>query len=363
MEEIIALTQDLIRFQSVHARPEEIHRCADFVAQWLADNGLPCRQWSVNGVPSLAVLPETGGVPVLLMSHIDVVDAPTALFTPRVDRGLLFGRGAIDDKYAVALSMVLCRDQWGRARERGDARPAPVGVLITGDEEVGGHNGAKPTLAEIRPEFCIALDGGRVGKIINREKGLIKMRLVARGRAAHGARPWMGENAIDILIDDYLKIKAYFGQQTPDHWHRTLNFGLLRAGESHNQVPDRAEGVMDIRYTEADDVARLLDTIRRQMRSEVTVELLEPMFVSTPSPYQDLLVAASGGAAVGFAHGASDARFLGDLGIPGVIWGADGENSQHSSQEHVVIDSVGRLYTLLAGFLDAVRERGLGQGG
>ncbi|MFH1982311.1 MAG: M20/M25/M40 family metallo-hydrolase [Pseudomonadota bacterium] len=361
MEEILALTQDLIRFQSVHARPEEIHRCAAFLARWLAENDLPCRRWLVNGVPSLAVLPETGTLPVLLMSHIDVVDAPAALFSPRVEGGRLYGRGAIDDKYAVALSMVLCREQWRRARS--DARPALVGLLITGDEEVGGHNGAKPALAEIRPGFCIALDGGRVDKIVTREKGLIKMRLVARGRAAHGARPWMGENAIDLLIDDYLKIKAYFGKTTADHWHRTLNFGLLRSGESHNQVPDRAEGVLDIRYTEEDDVERLLDTIRRQVTSEVTVEMLEPMFVSTPSVYQDMLVAASGGASVGFAHGASDARFLGDLGIPGVIWGADGEYSQHSSQEHVVIDSVHRLYGLLDGFFDALGEGGNGPGG
>jgi succinyl-diaminopimelate desuccinylase len=220
---------------------------------------------------------------------------------------------------------------------------------------VGGHNGAKPVLAEIRPEFCIALDGGRVGKIINREKGLIKMRLVARGRAAHGARPWMGENAIDILIDDYLKIKAYFGKQSPDHWHRTLNFGIIRAGESHNQVPDRAEGVLDIRYTEDDDMLRLIEVISGQVASEVTVEFMEPMFVSLPSPYQERLAAMSG-ASVGFEHGASDARFLTGLNTPGVIWGANGENSQHSSQEHVVIDSIGRLYALLNAFLQSVAD-------
>lgn len=354
MEEIIALTETLIRFQTVHARPDDIQHCADFIARWLADNDLPCRRWTIGGTPSLAVVPESGDVPVLLMSHMDVVDAPAALFSPRVADGRLFGRGAIDDKYAVALSMILCREQWRRARA--GRRSPPVGLLVTGDEEVGGHHGAEPVLAEIRPRFCIALDGGAPGAVITRQKGLVKLRLRARGRAAHGARPWLGDNAIDALIDDYLKIKAYFGKRSPDHWHRTLNFGLIRAGVSHNQVPDQAEGVLDIRYTEEDDMDRLIDLIDRQTDAEVTVELIEPMFAGMPSPYRDLLLAAAGDAVEASAHEASDARFLSALGIPGVVWGADGEDSQHGEQEHVVIDSVHRLYGALDDFLGRVDD-------
>jgi succinyl-diaminopimelate desuccinylase len=54
---------------------------------------------------------------------------------------------------------------------------------------------------------------------------------------------------------------------------------------------------------------------------------------------------------VGFEHGASDARFLSDHGIKGIVWGANGDLSQHSLNEHVNIDSVARLYELLDEFM------------
>ncbi|NIU59932.1 MAG: peptidase dimerization domain-containing protein, partial [Phycisphaerae bacterium] len=77
------------------------------------------------------------------------------------------------------------------------------GVMITADEEIGGANGARQALKEIKAEFCIALDGGGLNKIVIKEKGIVKLKLIARGKTAHGARPWLGENAIENLINDY----------------------------------------------------------------------------------------------------------------------------------------------------------------
>jgi succinyl-diaminopimelate desuccinylase len=42
-----------------------------------------------------------------------------------------------------------------------------------------------------------------------------------------------------------------------------------------------------------------------------------------------------------------DARFLSAHGIKGVVWGADGDMSQHSGNEHLNIDSAYKLYDLL----------------
>ena len=44
------------------------------------------------------------------MSHIDVVDGADELFEPKVQDGKLYGRGSLDDKYAVALSLLLFRN-------------------------------------------------------------------------------------------------------------------------------------------------------------------------------------------------------------------------------------------------------------
>jgi succinyl-diaminopimelate desuccinylase len=358
MREIIDLTKKLIRFKSTHTNKEEIDRCSLFIEDYFKRSGIPYQRREHGGYPSIVVMPAGGHVPVLLMAHIDVVDAPDKLFEPVEKNNRLYGRGSIDDKYAVALAMVLVRDVMARRDRVEETRePLPLGVLITSDEEIGGKFGAEPLLKEIRADFCIALDGGAVDQIVIKEKGILKLKLISRGKAAHGARPWLGENAIDRLIDDYQTIKTFFRETEPHHWHRTLNFSIIHAGQSHNQVPEYAEAKFDIRYTENDDAKGLIDQMREAVQGELVVEGLEPVFQGGgPSPYLDLLLDISSGTRLGFEHGASDARYLSVNGMDGVVWGADGDLSQHAEDEHVNIDSVYRLYEILAKYLDRIGE-------
>ncbi len=361
MKEIVELTKDLIRFKTVSANPDAIGQCADFIETYLKRNGIVFERFDHQGVPSVAVLPEKGRAPVLLMSHIDVVDGPDELFDPVEKDGKLFGRGSVDDKYAAALSMVLVKRYLERLRREAKTQSAlPFGILITGDEEIGGVHGAKKALEKIGCDFCIALDGGRPDKIVTLEKGILRIRLVARGRAAHGARPWLGENAIDNLIADYHGLKTLFAESRSDHWHRTVNFGIVAAGKAVNQVPDRAEGVFDIRYTENDDVDALIQAIGKTVSSEVQVQEREPVFDGGASAYLDLLLEVVQGAATGFEHGASDARYLSAHGIPGIVWGAYGEMSAHALDEHINLDSLQGLYERLDAFLTRVGERKIG---
>jgi len=109
-KEVIRLTKELIRFKSMHSAPDEIHRCADFILDYLKDQNINHQTFEHNGYPSILMLPRPCFAPVLLMSHIDVVDAPDALFDPVEKNGNLYGRGAIDDKYAAALSLVLLKE-------------------------------------------------------------------------------------------------------------------------------------------------------------------------------------------------------------------------------------------------------------
>ncbi|MCP4692796.1 MAG: M20 family metallopeptidase [Desulfobacterales bacterium] len=341
----------------MESNPSEIARCADFIQEYLDGCGAVHHREDRDGTPSISVLPEEDFAPVLLMSHIDVVEGPEEMFAPRVEDGKLYGRGSIDDKYAVALSLVLLKRHLRKLRARGkNQRDLPFGILITGDEEVGGYNGAKQALEEIRANFCIALDGGDVEKIVVKEKGILTLRLVSRGRAAHGARPWQGENAIEKLIDDWMKIRTFFTAAAADHWSRTVNFSVIRAGKSQNQVPERAEAILDIRYTEHDDVDALLSRMRGEISGELLVERREPLFIGGDSPYLDKLLSLAPEAGLDFEHGASDARFLAERGIQGVVWGADGDLSAHAPDEHINLESFQRLYEIMDRFLEESRS-------
>jgi succinyl-diaminopimelate desuccinylase len=70
------------------------------------------------------------------------------------------------------------------------------------------------------------------------------------------------------------------------------------------------------------------------------------------SPYLDKLLKIAEGTGTGFEHGASDARHLSQFGIKGIVWGADGDMSQHTADEHVNIASVFKLYEFLDKYLD-----------
>jgi len=353
--ELVRLTSKLINIPSTHSRPAEILRCADLIEDWLTEHAISVQRIDKNGTPSLLVAPATGRCKVLLMSHFDVVEAEESQFTPSEKNGHLFGRGAIDDKYAVALMLILYREIQSRWNAAGTIdEDIPFGLLFTGDEESGGKDGAGHATTLVQPDYFIALDGGQPDRIITKEKGIISLALTAKGKAAHAARPWLGESGFDILVEDYLKLKTLFTADTPEHWHPTLVLSNCRAGNgSTNMVPDTATATLDLRYTENDNPEQILAMIRKSIRSEVEVRAIEPVFASSDSPYTDLLARHSG-ATVSFEHGASDARFFSQIGIPGAVWGARGEMSQHTACEHLVIDSLFNVYDCLQNFLEEI---------
>ncbi|MBW1724206.1 MAG: M20 family metallopeptidase [Deltaproteobacteria bacterium] len=358
MEQIIPLTKDLIRFKSMHSKPMEIRRCVTFIENFLNTHEIEYRLLDHPKVPSILVAPSSGFVPVLIMSHIDVVDSPDERFVPVEKDQRLYGRGSLDDKYAVALSLVLLKKHLKRLRKQGKhPDDVPFGILITSDEEIGGFNGAKKALQKIKTDFCIVLDGGSVEKIVVKEKGLLRLKLISRGKTANDPRPWRGENALEKLIDDYIKIRTYFVRSAPEHWHRAVNISRIETGKRFHRVPKYAEAKLDIRYTENDDMEAFIAKIQKELHSTVVIETITPIFDEGPSSYLDLLLAISKNTAVGFEDGSNDARFLSEYGIKGIVWGADGDQSQHSKTEHVNVESVYSLYRILNAFIDQLPIR------
>ncbi|MBT6500340.1 MAG: M20/M25/M40 family metallo-hydrolase [Deltaproteobacteria bacterium] len=344
IEEITKLAKSLIQIPSVHSRPHEIIRCAEFIEDYLNEFGIQYQRFHQNNTPSILVLPKSGKVPILLMSHFDVVEGEEEQFLPYEQDGCLFGRGSLDDKYAVSLSLVLLKKYFIEYQKKGlNQDDLPFGILMTGDEEAGGMNGANHVLSFIKTEFCITLDGGSINDVITKEKGILQIRLVSKGKTAHSARPWTGINAIEMLIKDYHSIETLFNGSNRDNWHRTLNFSKIEAGSSFNNVPGHAEAIFDIRYTENDDIDGLLEQMVTSTQSELFLIRKEPLFVAKPSQHLDLLLEFNPEIQIGSEHGSSDARFLSKFGINGVVWGANGNRSHHSIREHVNLKSIETL--------------------
>ncbi len=97
-----------------------------------------------------------------------------------------------------------------------------------------------------------------------------------------------------------------------------------------------------------------LQAVCASIKGEVQVVSKAPMFLGGNSPYLDKLLSFTPSTVLGCEHGASDARHLADHGIPGIVWGADGDMTQHAENEHIDIDSFIRLYNILDQFLNGI---------
>lgn len=221
-DELVARLRDLIRIPSVNPPPAEAPdgelRVARRIAGELADMGLePEVVEPVPGRGSVSARLRgdgSGGDPLLLLGHLDVVPAPAELwsrdpFGADVADGYVWGRGAVDMKNLVAMEMGVVRLLAERSRAAGrdpGSDPVPglrrdVLITVTADEEAGGHQGAG-WVVEHRPEWLTAagainesgavattVGGRRFYPIGVAEKGYLVYRITVRGTWGHASMP------------------------------------------------------------------------------------------------------------------------------------------------------------------------------
>ena len=219
---MIDTLRSLIRIPSVNPPPPDALDGETVSARWiaaaLADAGLhPEVVELVPGRGSVVARLRgdgSGGEPLLLLGHLDVVPAPAGPWThdpfaADVADGYIWGRGAVDMKNLVAMELTVVRMLAGEARAAGrdpSSDPVPgltrdVIIAATADEEAGGLNGIGWLVAE-RPELVRAsaaineiggvattYAGHRFYPIGVAEKGYAVYRLTVHGTWGHGSMP------------------------------------------------------------------------------------------------------------------------------------------------------------------------------
>jgi len=127
LAELIELLQALIRIPTVNPPGGEI-KAARYLEQVLIDAGLKpevVEPYRGRGSIICRVRGDgTGGDPLLLLSHLDVVPAPPEGWThdpfgAEIERGYIWGRGALDMKSMVAMEVQVMRLLAATARAAG----------------------------------------------------------------------------------------------------------------------------------------------------------------------------------------------------------------------------------------------------
>lgn len=346
---IIDLLKKLVALRPVTADVEQVHAAVDCVRDFLDAAGVYTREYNLEGRRILyAATRETGDVDFLLNTHLDVVPADAGMFEVTERDGLLLGRGTDDCLGNSALVATLLTHLNGRAS---------VGAIFSTDEETGGATTAHMATQNLRARRLIAvLDDGAGNAITIAQKGVLNIRLRARGSACHAAEPWEGDNALDRLIDGYAKIRNLYNEASADDpWHNTLAATTCTAGTVANRVPDSAEMTLNIRYIEADERDSIIETLRRTSGLEVDVLMqCPPVSVDPNTPVIEQLRGhlereLNTPISLRRLNGATDARHFAGQPAPVAILGLPGR-APHSNDEALQIAPVGPYFAALASF-------------
>lgn len=350
--EILNLTKKLIEFRTTADRPEELEKCADFIQNYLAHSSLKIRRYQKNKRPSLLVTLQGTPTPALLLNgHFDVVPAPDNLFTAKIKNNRLFGRGALDMKSQMAAMMVLVEQLAQRSPH------LLVGLMLVGDEEIGGRDGTGYLLEKmnLKPEFVLAGEPTEL-KVGNKAKGVLRVKLVSKGKSAHAAKLWEGENAILSMVKNLANFQNVFPPPQKPTSLTTFNLSIIEGGDTLNKVPDRCKATFDIRYAPSDNPKKIVEKIQL-LCSTTAVEMLttEPAAFCTPNnefvrKLQNAIKKITGKSGKLITkEAASDVRHFTARGIPGVVFGPSGGGT-HADNEWVDLPSLFTFYRILEEF-------------
>lgn len=315
---------------------------------------------------------------LLLISHLDVVP-PGDLrqwahppFEGVIDDGHLFGRGAADMK-GTAAAQVMALVLLSRLKV---PLPRTVGLVCVADEEAGGAYGMRWVAREhpewLRAAYCLNEGGGFFTRMNGHtwcllgvgEKARFEAVATFRGRGAHAARPWQGENALVPAASAIGRLHAYeperdvrdpifghlerlVGPMTPesvdaviarlrrdsprlaDHLQQVSRMlvtpTMISAGVKSNSVPDACRLVCDVRALPHQGAAEVESVVRRLMpdadlaMTQTAVANTSPAsdsFLSSLGETLRRVVDASIDVVPTVTGGFTDSRFLRELGVP-----------------------------------------------
>jgi len=289
---------------------------------------------------------------VIIAGHLDTV--PFANIGPaRIESGVLFGRGSVDMKSAVASHLIHAMTLVEPAMD--------VTWIFYDQEEVAANRNGLGHFATAHPEWMVAdaavLGEPSQGGVEGGCNGTMRVEVATHGRTAHSARPWRGDNAIHHLAVPLQTLVDYSPQtHTVDglDYRESLNAVGVSGGIAGNVIPDRATVTVNFRF--APD--RSPDQAEAHLRDVfagydlVVVDVSAGARPGLDSPVMQALVDHSGRSVLP-KYGWTDVARFSTLGIPAVNFGPGDGGVAHSESESVDVSEIDHCHHVLHRWLTA----------
>jgi acetylornithine deacetylase/succinyl-diaminopimelate desuccinylase-like protein len=246
--------------------------------------------------------------------------------------------------------------------------PSSTDIVFAGlvDEECG--QAGSRTLATGDFEADLAIVGEPTGlKVVTAHKGVAWVELKTHGKAAHGARPELGKNAVhtmarivDFLLGDYAAMLKE--RRHPLLGCATISVGSIQGGRQPNIVPHECVCAIDRRIIPGENETELLREIINLLKARGLVAdwrslqrgPCRPLETDPHQPLVRQLLACAGQRRVAGVDFFSDAGVLSFGGIPSVVFGPGDIAQAHTSDEWVAVDQLERGTAILIRFLESL---------
>jgi succinyl-diaminopimelate desuccinylase len=351
----VALTQDLIRFETINPPGNETP-CARHLGRLLEGAGFQTRFFEMgeNRENLIASIGRRGDrLPLGFTGHTDVVPlgaAPWTVppFAAEIADGKIYGRGSTDMKGGIAafVSAVI--------KMAGVLKNGPGAVLVITAGEERGCEGANFLVSQkVLPQAgALVVAEPTSNKLLAGHKGVFWLEAMARGVTAHGSMPEEGDNAVYKAAR---AVTALAGLDLSDLKHEvlgppTLNVGWLRGGININSVPDEARFGLDLRLVPGVDRDALLSRLRGASGDEIEFEVRgtsDPVWTDPAEPWMaevaEIVASITGQrSSIGGASYFTDAAALkpGMGNPPTVILGPGEPALAHQTDEYCYISRI-----------------------
>jgi len=315
---------------------------------------------------------------LMFAGHTDVVPPGDpkawshAPFSADIADGVLYGRGAVDMKGAIACKVAAALDHLAA---NGGKPKGSISFLITGDEEGIAVNGSPKLLkwAAARGEtfdHCVLGEPGNVDALGDTIKlgrrGSQNGVLIVTGKMGHVAYPHRADNPVRGLVK---LMSALMDEPLDQGSHKfdpsNLEFTSIDIGNpTVNLIPGEARARFNIRFNDCHDYTSLKALVEQRAKKAAgdkvkwTIDW-EPsnadVFYTEPSPFTDVVVGAVAEVTgktpkLSTSGGTSDARLIKDY-CPVVEFGLVGQ-TMHAIDERVPVKDLQTLTAVYRKILD-----------
>jgi acetylornithine deacetylase/succinyl-diaminopimelate desuccinylase len=369
-QKITDLLVRLIKARSYPGIPKQEAETVAVLKAFLDDHRIRATVTEVkDGRPNLLASVDSGrpGRHLLFCGHTDTVPpnvgSAVDLFAAEVKEGVLYGRGTVDMKGALAAMAGALVDLAGK-------RPLPAGKVTLGaiiDEELESLGAEALIQAGFRADAAVVGEptSNRIGI---GHKGLEWLNVEFTGRAAHGGTPEAGINAISAAAFFVRLVEEELGpelkkRRDPVLGFPVINMGTISGGDQPSTVAARCAIKLDRRWVTTEtieqvfsDLEGLLAKVRARLPGLQTsvsrvpggmATMIHGPFTTDPG-HPIVLAAQKALAGIGrpeehltvFPAWTDGALLSREAKIPTIIWGPGALDHAHSPEENIRLEEV-----------------------